>query len=239
MGGLGHFLEDEGIPTVQISLVREHTEVMRPPRALWVPFMLGRPLGIPDDPEFQKRVLRAALALFDATSGPVLEDYLEEAPEVAVEDEDWVCPIAFNRAEDVSLAVRLRREVQQYRTWYDLHVQNRGRTSVGVSGLDLDTLSKFLVDYAEGGSPESPNPDIGVARMLRLSVDDLKTFFFEAAGAQPGAASPRKMNEWFWTATSAGETIIKLWHQVKESADKDFKRLSVLIVPREWLPKDG
>lgn len=239
MGGLGHFLEDEGVPTVQISLVREHTEVMKPPRALWVPFMLGRPLGVPDDDAFQKRVLRSALALFDRPSGPVLEDFPEEAPDVAVEDEGWVCPISFNREEDVSLAERLRREVQQYRTWYDLHVEKRGRTSVGVSGLDLETLSAFLADYAEGGEAPSPNPEIGAARMLRLSVDDLKTFLFEAVGAQPGAASPKQLNEWFWTSTSAGEAIIKLWRRVKDSSDKDFKRLSMLIVPREWVPKDG
>lgn len=239
MSGLGHFLEDEGLPTVQISLVREHTEAMRAPRALWVPFMLGRPLGVPDDPDFQKRVLRATLALLDAPSGPVLEDYAEEAPEVDVAEDGWVCPISFNRAEDVSLAERLRREVQQYRTWYDLHVQRRGRTSVGVSGLDLETLSAFLVDHAEGGSAESPSVEIGAARMLRLSVDDLKTFFFEAAEAQPGSASPRQLNEWFWTSTSAGEAIIKLWRRVKEMDDRDFKRLSMLIVPREWLPKDG
>jgi hypothetical protein len=239
VGGLGHFLEDEGVATVQVSLVREHTETMRPPRALWVPFMLGRPLGVPEDPEFQKRVLRAALALFAAPSGPVLKDYAEEAPEVSVEDEGWVCPIAFNRKEDASLGERLRREVQQYRTWYDLHVQKRGRTSVGVSGLDLEILSTFLVNHAEGGSAESPDPEIGAARMLRLAVDDLKTFFFEAAEAQPGAASPNQLNEWFWTSTTAGETIIKLWRQVKDADDRDFKRLSVLVVPREWLPKDG
>jgi hypothetical protein len=239
VSGLGHFLEDEGLPTVQISLVREHTEAMRAPRALWVPFMLGRPLGVPEDPDFQKRVLRAALELLEAPSGPVLADHSEEAPDVEVDDEGWVCPISFNREADVSLKERLRVEVQQYRTWYDLHVQRRARTSVGVSGLDLETLSAFLVNHAEGGSAESPNPDIGAARMLRLSVDDLKTFFFEAAEAQPGAASPKQLNEWFWTATAAGETIIKLWHLVKQSEDKDFKRLTGLIVPREWLPKEG
>lgn len=227
------------MPTVQISLVREHTEIIKPPRALWVPFILGCPLGVPDDGDFQKRVLRSALALFDRAAGPVLEDYPEEAPDVAVEDEGWVCPISFNREGDVSLAERLRREVQQYRTWYDLHVEKRGRTSVGVSGLDLETLAAFLADHAEGGDPPSPNPDVGAARMLRLSVDDLRTFLFEAAGAQPGTATPKQLNEWFWTATSAGEAIIKLWRRVKDSSDKDFKRLSMLIVPREWVPKDG
>ncbi len=48
MGALGHFLERQGIPTTGISLVREHTEVVRPPRALWVTFELGRPLGRPE-----------------------------------------------------------------------------------------------------------------------------------------------------------------------------------------------
>ncbi len=63
VGGLAHFFEEEGVPTTQISLVRLHTERINPPRALWVPFELGRPLGIPDDPTFQKRVLLAALKL--------------------------------------------------------------------------------------------------------------------------------------------------------------------------------
>ena len=58
MGALGHFLERQGIPTTGISLVREHTEVARPPRALWVTFELGRPLGIPDDAGFQRRVAK-------------------------------------------------------------------------------------------------------------------------------------------------------------------------------------
>ena len=34
MGGLAHTLEDEGIATTQISLIRLHTEKIKPPRAL-------------------------------------------------------------------------------------------------------------------------------------------------------------------------------------------------------------
>lgn len=79
MGGLGHYLEDEGIPTTQISLIREHTAAMRPPRALWVPFNLGRPLGAPDDQDLQRRVLTAALSLLEAKHGPVLEGFPEES----------------------------------------------------------------------------------------------------------------------------------------------------------------
>jgi len=61
VGALGHYLEEEGIATVGISLIRPQTENTKPPRALWVPFELGRPFGSPNDPRFQRRVLLAAL----------------------------------------------------------------------------------------------------------------------------------------------------------------------------------
>ena len=48
----------------QISLIRVHTETIKPPRALWVPIDLGRPLGTPNDSAFQKRVLVSALRQF-------------------------------------------------------------------------------------------------------------------------------------------------------------------------------
>lgn len=79
MGALGHYLEEEGIPTTQISLIREHTVFIRPPRALWVPFELGRPLGRPGDPDFQLDVLRAAFTLLESPTGPVLRDFPTEA----------------------------------------------------------------------------------------------------------------------------------------------------------------
>ena len=62
--------------------MREHTEIVRPPRALWVTFELGRPLGIPDDAPFQRRVVEAALRLLARTDGPLIADYPEHAPEI-------------------------------------------------------------------------------------------------------------------------------------------------------------
>ena len=78
MGALGHYLENEGLPTVQISLIREHTEKIKPPRALWVPFELGRPLGVPGNATFQTEALRRTLALLEAPSGPLLADFPQE-----------------------------------------------------------------------------------------------------------------------------------------------------------------
>ena len=56
MGAVAYYLESEGIATAGISLVRDNTERMRPPRFLWVPFELGRPFGAPNDPAFQTKV---------------------------------------------------------------------------------------------------------------------------------------------------------------------------------------
>jgi hypothetical protein len=49
---------------------------VRPPRALWVPFPHGYPFGAPNDPALQRRVVEAALRLFESVGPPpVLEDY--------------------------------------------------------------------------------------------------------------------------------------------------------------------
>ena len=46
---LARALELTGVSTTSISLVREHTEKVKPPRALFVPFPFGHALGRPDD----------------------------------------------------------------------------------------------------------------------------------------------------------------------------------------------
>ena len=61
MCGIAYYLESEGIMTTGIALVRENAEALQPPRMLWVSFPLGRPLGKPGDPAFQKRVILGAL----------------------------------------------------------------------------------------------------------------------------------------------------------------------------------
>ena len=99
MGGLAHYIEGEGIPTAQISLIREHTERLRPPRALFVPFPLGRPFGAANAPDFQRRVLQTVIGLLCSTDGPILEDFPDKAPgpqEVSEEELDgWTCPVNF------------------------------------------------------------------------------------------------------------------------------------------------
>ena len=84
------------MPTTGISLVREHTQQMQLPRFLWVPFELGRPFGAPNEPDFQRRVLRSALELLERDDGPVvLADFADDAPTHAPREEEeagWACP---------------------------------------------------------------------------------------------------------------------------------------------------
>jgi hypothetical protein len=70
-------LERQGIATVAIQLLREVAERVRPPRALFVPFRHGYPLGKPSDPKGQRAVIEAALRLLEDPSlrPPVLADY--------------------------------------------------------------------------------------------------------------------------------------------------------------------
>ena len=95
MSALSYFLEDEGIATTGISLVREHTMQMLPPRSLWVPFPLGRPLGVPNNTAFQHEVIAAAWRLLDVVQGPVLEDFAIDAPPSAEPEQNWSCPVSF------------------------------------------------------------------------------------------------------------------------------------------------
>lgn len=63
MGLVAAEIEKRGIATVCLSCLDAVTAKVRPPRWLALPFPLGYPLGAPQDPQLQRRVLRAALAL--------------------------------------------------------------------------------------------------------------------------------------------------------------------------------
>jgi hypothetical protein len=70
-------MERRGIATVCIQLLKEVAKRVRPPRALWVPFLHGYPLDQPNDPSAQRSVIEAALSLLEESdaSPPVLREY--------------------------------------------------------------------------------------------------------------------------------------------------------------------
>ena len=70
-------LEERGMVTASISLLPEITAKLRPPRALEVPYALGFPLGEPNRPETQRRILKALLALTDRRDVPALATWAQ------------------------------------------------------------------------------------------------------------------------------------------------------------------
>jgi hypothetical protein len=238
---LAHFFEEEGLPTTQISLIRRHTEITKPPRALWVSFELGRPLGVPNDPDFQKHVLIAALKLLEAPSGPVLQDYPVDAPDSAGEITTLACPVNFsqsgvNLTETEQMCAAFKREIISLRPWYDMAAAKHGHTTVGVSGVDLDSIGDFLCSFLEGNVPENPREDIALAYTLNLVTDDLKAYYFEGITAQPGQELPsgRVLSDWFWDETVAGKVLLAIKDASRESEDALLRIVSsALIIPSE------
>lgn len=76
---VGAECERRGISTVAIQLLREAAEAVRPPRSLLVPFPHGFPLAAPEEPERQRAVVEAALALLERErqAPPLLVEYRE------------------------------------------------------------------------------------------------------------------------------------------------------------------
>jgi len=61
VGLIQRCIESAGIPTVGISIVRQYTEKVKPPRTIFLKWPFGHPLGEPGHIEQQRAVLRKAL----------------------------------------------------------------------------------------------------------------------------------------------------------------------------------
>lgn len=60
MGLIQREIEKAGIPTISISILRKLTEEVRPPRAIFLKWPFGHPLGEPGNVAQQMTVLRDA-----------------------------------------------------------------------------------------------------------------------------------------------------------------------------------
>ena len=225
MCGLAHYLEDEGLSTVVVALVREHVVKMAPPRALWVPFEMGRPFATPNDVELQRRVLQAALSLLDEPGPePLLKDFPEEASNPDG-DPDWQFPGEPGIESVVAEAKSLRP------LWYKARTL-LNKTTVGISGLTVDAAVEFIDRYHS--ADPMPNPK-GMARVsrARFAIDDIKVFYVEAAFANGGRPSSLQLNDWFWTQTLAGRMILDFQECARLTDDRNLNLIADSLVPPE------
>jgi hypothetical protein len=213
VGVIQREIEGSGIATASISLVRRFTQLVRPPRALWVPFPFGRPLGAPRNVAVQRLVLLSTLELLKRLEGPVLEDLIlppqfehldakyqtigrkcsltgcDLTPAVTGENtEESISdePLRYDGAFDLvrDEIVALGASHRRYREQYR-------RTQVGASGgtpetiLDAALTIHRFVCAKKGLEAETADTlQLPEARLIRSAIDDLKAFYIEARLAQ-------------------------------------------------------
>lgn len=180
----------------------EVVEKMKPPRALYCEFPLGRPLGKPSDAAFQCSVLTAGLDLLKSPS-QVLATFDEV---ITSDDQPVACAIPPRYDPSLPAAVD---EAQGMRAAYDRFVANRGVTAVG-RAIDADTIPAALAaldEWANGAAWK----DVSLPGKNTVAVcHDIRTYYEEAGMELVTGPAPvgRAMEAWFFEKTEAGKTIM-------------------------------
>jgi len=223
---LARALEAQGIATTSISMVREHTEKVKPPRALFVPFPFGHALGRPNDAELQHRVLRAALDLLREPAGPVLRDFPDDA-------EAGDQPPAPAQASAITAAAQVpddpAMEATQMRRYHEQWLaRNGGRTAFGLTGIPATRFRgvvRFLQGFAAGEAVDMAErrQDVPLPGFIRWCADDLKTLYFEGHMAMKPSAGGDEIARWFWGETAAGQLLRRVGQRLDASEDSRWK----------------
>jgi hypothetical protein len=198
-------------------MVKEHALRTKPPRALFVPFPYGYALGKPRDPEFQHRVLQAALGLLNASS-PILAEFPEKPD----------APVQLIQASSVRNANATNdpaREVTAMRRYYEQWVEQQHRTAVGNSRVPARRfrgLIRYVQAYVAGETHEYPEKprDISVVQFIRQASDDLKAFMLEARMQQRPNDPPDALQTWFWSETAVGLLLTRVAEKLKNRGEE-------------------
>src|SRR5262245_26641101 len=208
-------------------MVREHTEKVKPPRALFVPFPFGHALGRPHDPDLQHRILKAALDLLNESTGPVLRDFPDDAEPG---DQPAAPPQASGIAasgqapdDPVMEAAQLVREHAQWLA------RTGGRTAFGLTRIPaarFGEVVRFLQAFAAGQDdadmPERPR-ETPLPGFIRWCADDLKALYLEGRMAMKPAAGGDEIARWFWGETAVGQLLRRVGQRLEASGDPRWR----------------
>lgn len=201
--------------TVAIGSIRAQIYGTAPPRGLFCDFPLGRPLGVPGDAAFQRRVMETAFGLLDR-SEPVVEDY-----EVTINDADTevlVCPLPARMDPDAHPAID---EANGLRPAYDRAAAKYGNRAGAVRLLDADAIPDAIQSFirvAEG----QPWKQAGIPGVPARVSQDIRGYYemaaMEIADHTPAAWAGYR---WFRDQTKTGEVIGKARDAMRESGAKE------------------
>ncbi|MEC8174435.1 MAG: hypothetical protein VX090_13755, partial [Pseudomonadota bacterium] len=178
--------------------------------------------------------------MFESESGPVIEDFPEDAPgEAPSYAEGWSCPVALDAppaadAEVGSLEAALMQDFHKLRPWYDLACQARdSRTTVGVSQMAIDDVIPFVAGFLDSPWPDNPRDDIPIRNAIKYATEDLQGVYLEAAAAQPGRkACIAERDDRFWQETALAQGYIALRSSLKDCNDHLLSKISAQkIIP--------
>lgn len=220
---IARVLEAAGLTTTSISQVREHTQTVKPPRALWVPFPFGAALGRPNEPDQQHRVLRATLDLLAAPAGPVLRDFADE--ETGDEPPAAVQASAVAPSETPADAAM---ETTRMRRYHEQWMAHTGHTAVGLTGIPparFRGVVRFLEAFAAGQEADMRERPAGMPMQvfIRRCVDDLKAMYYEARLAQRPDDDGAAIARWFWGETAMGALIRRVKARMEAADDPAMK----------------
>jgi len=201
---------------------------------------MGRSMGKPNDPEFQKKVIRAAFELLEASGGPVIEDFPEIIP-VKEGRMGYALPpelvLSVSDIGDVDVILsEVRNEMEALRPDYSAAIAARGRTTVGASGLAIEELAPYVASFLDGEIPKSPRKGMPAIPLLKLVVEDLEAYYTETRTHRDSIDDLELMGEWFWEKTKAGRLLLLLEAVSLTSKDKVMLQIveMSLMAPRFW-----
>ena len=240
MCGLAQIFESQGFSTVLIGFVKEHMEVIKPPRALWLNFPMGRPLGKPNDPEFQKKVIRVAFELLQKSPAPVLEDFPEIIP-VKEGRMSYALPVNLvykvNQLGDIDkLTDEVNKELSNLMPDYLKAIDNNGRTAAGASEMEISDFVPYISEFAKGNKPKSPRKGLPAIPLLKLVVEDLNAVYTETRIYKDKIDDLEMLGKWFWQETYAGKLLLAIEAVSLESDDQVLRQIASmsLLTPRFW-----
>ncbi len=237
---MAHMLEERGLPTTVLALVLPQVEKTRPPRAVMTPFMLGRPLGEPNDAPFQRRVLLQALRLLERTDGPVILEHFPDDNPSWFDRPDWVpavdLPMPETPDSEAGWESAFRSELDAVLPVWERFKARFGRTTVGLAGQPPEAWPEFATSFLDGALPTVPSHETP-ALALRFLADDLKALYSEAVQAEGPPPSARQIDWWFWRRTVAGQLLIALRGVASNSGNNALKTVGGrFFVPVPFLP---
>ena len=240
MCGLAQIFESQGFSTVLVGFVKEHMEIIKPPRALWLNFPMGRPMGKPNDPVFQKNVIRVAFELLQKSPGPVLEDFPEIIP-VKEGRMSYALPVDLvykvNQLGDIDkLTDEVNKELSNLMPDYLKAIDINGRTTVGASEMKISNFVPYISEFAKGNKPKSPRKGFPAIPLLKLVVEDLNAVYTETRIYRDKIDNFETLGKWFWEETNAGKLLLAIEAVSLESDDQVLRQIASmsLLTPRFW-----